>query len=194
MAKRLAEVRQYLGTTARLQLRVADECASQIVAAADIIGQAFRANRKLLLCGNGGSAADCQHMAAEFVSALKRDRRRRALPAIALTTDSSVLTAFSNDFGFEGVFARQVEAIGQANDVLVAISTSGRSDNVLQAVARARQMSMTTIGILGEGGQLRTQVDVAIVIPATDTQHVQEAMLPVEHLLCEFAEKVVFGG
>lgn len=193
MDPRLIEVQQYVKTSAAVQVRTADACASQIVDAADVIAAALRANGKLLLCGNGGSAADCQHVAAEFTSGLRKDRRRRALPAIALTTDTSFLTAYGNDYDFAGVFARQVEALGQSGDVLIAISTSGRSENIRQAILAAQTRSLRTIGLFGEGGLLNSLVDVAIVIPSGDTQFIQEAMLPVEHLLCELTERALMA-
>src|SRR5438309_3036549 len=130
MDDRLELIGVYIEAAIALQSRVPDSCATQILAASDAIVVAFRAGNKLLLCGNGGSAADCQHMAAELVSRLSQELTRPALAAIALTTDTSLLTALSNDYGFEGIFERQVEALGLPGDVVVAISTSGRSENV----------------------------------------------------------------
>ena len=194
MKDREAQVGEWLREAAALQGRTADECAAAVVRAADTIAGAYRAGGKLLLCGNGGSAADCQHVAAELVSRLSADFERPALAAIALTTDTSFLTAFGNDYGFEGVFARQVEALGRSGDVLLGISTSGSSENVCRAVAAARELGMTTIGLLGEGGRLTASVDVAIVVPDRNTQRVQEAMLPLEHALCALVERAVFGA
>ena len=157
-----------------------------------MIAGAFLSNGKLLLCGNGGSAADCQHMAAEFVSCFSRDLDRRALPAIALTTDTSFLTGFSNDCGFEGVFERQVEALGSAGDVLISISTSGNSPNVIRAVEAARKRDIRTIALTGNGGCLSAIAEVPITVPSTDTQYIQEAHLAVEHILCELVEFILF--
>ncbi|HEY6930013.1 MAG TPA: SIS domain-containing protein, partial [Thermoanaerobaculia bacterium] len=168
------------------------EKASSILVSADRIASAFREGRKLLLCGNGGSAADCQHMATELVSRLDSRRERPALPAIALTTDTSFLTAFSNDTGFEGVFQRQVEALGTAGDILFAISTSGNSANVLRAVEAAHKRKMATIGLTGEGGKLAAAAGQAIVVPSRDTQRIQEAMLAIEHILCDLVETALF--
>jgi histidinol-phosphate phosphatase family protein len=190
-ARRRAE--ESLAATSILCERLAQESAEAIAEGASRIVAAFRDGKKLLLCGNGGSAADCQHMATEFVSRLSRERDRRALPAIALTTDTSLLTAFANDSGFEGVFARQVEALGAPGDVLVAISTSGNSKNVILAVAAAKKLGLTTLGLLGEGGALTELVDWAIVVPSRDTQRIQEALLPIEHVLCEIVEEELFG-
>jgi D-sedoheptulose 7-phosphate isomerase len=180
-----------LRETAALQHQMAEQGVPGILAAAEAITAAFRAGNKLLLCGNGGSAADCQHMAAEFVGRLNKDFVRHGLPAIALTTDTSVLTAFANDFGFEGVFERQVQALARSNDVLIAISTSGNSPNVVRAVQAARQIGARTIGLLGEGGALTGLVDHAVVVPSRDTQRVQEVLLCVEHILCDLTERAL---
>jgi phosphoheptose isomerase len=163
-----------------------------VVDAAALMADALAGGGKLLLCGNGGSAADCQHVAAELVSRLSSDFERPALPAIALTTDTSLITGFSNDFGFAGLFERQVEALGRPADVLIAISTSGRSENVLRAVRTARRLGLRTLGLTGEDGPLASEVDRAIVVPTTQTQHVQEALLAIEHVLCDLTERMLF--
>lgn len=191
MNERGAQIQRYIEATTAIQRQTAIECAPAIEEAADVIVQALREGGKILLCGNGGSAADCQHIAAEFTSRLSK-RERAPLAAIALTTDSSFLTAYGNDYGFEGVFARQVEALGRPGDVLIAISTSGRSENVRRAVRLAKERSMRTIGFLGQGGPLTEEVEKAIVIPNRDTQHIQEALLPVEHLICQLVEEEIF--
>lgn len=166
--------------------------AANIARAANVIAESFRRGRKLLLCGNGGSAADCQHLAAEFVNRLNQDRQRRALPALALTTDSSYLTAYANDYGFDGVYARQVEAFGTAGDVLLAISTSGSSPNVLAAADVARGRGIAVVALLGETGRLAALADVAIQVPSRDTQLIQQVHLAVEHLICELVERALF--
>ena len=166
--------------------------ASDIARAAAIIADSFRGGGKLLLCGNGGSAADCQHVASEFVNRLNKDRERRALPALALTTDTSCLTAYVNDYGFEGVYARQVEAFGAAGDVLLAISTSGSSANIVAAADAARGRGIAVIALLGESGQLAETADVAIKVPCRDTQLIQQVHLAVEHLICELVERALF--
>jgi D-sedoheptulose 7-phosphate isomerase len=177
---------------AALAQRMSGEGAAAILTAVERITASFQAGGKLLLCGNGGSAADCQRMAAELVSRLSRERERPALSALALTTDTSFLTAYSNDHGFEGVFERQVEAHGRRGDVLIAISTSGNSQNVIRAVRRARAMGMMTIGLLGEGGALTGLVDCPVVVPSRDTQRIQEVLLCVEHILCDLTESALF--
>jgi len=182
----------HLLASAEIKRRMAETCLESIHLAADRILRAFRAGGKVLLCGNGGSAADCQHMAAEFVSRLTKDFDRPGLPAVALTTDSSFLTAFANDCGFEGVFARQVQALGKQEDVLIGISTSGNSPNVVRAVEVAKAASISTIALTGSGGCLVKIADVTITVPSADTQYIQEAHLAVEHILCELVERALF--
>ena len=143
----LARIKAHLVESAEVKQRTIEQCAGPISAAAEMIAETFQAGGKLLLCGNGGSAADCQHMAAEFVNRLNADTPRQGLPALALTTDTSFITSFANDVGFEGVFARQIQALGTAHDVLLAISTSGGSPNILQAIETAHSMGMNTIAL-----------------------------------------------
>jgi phosphoheptose isomerase len=181
-----------LKRSAEVKLRVAESCGREILAAADEISRCFRAGGKLLLCGNGGSAADCQHMATEFVSRLTATFERPGLPAIALTTDSSFLTAFANDRGYEGVFERQVQALGKPEDVLFGISTSGNAKNVVLAVEQAKKMGMKSIGLLGSGGRLGGMCDIVIAVPDDSTQHIQEAHLAIEHVICDLVEIELF--
>ncbi len=183
----------HLDESAKLMTAVAQQCVPKALAAAHCIADAFQSEHKLLLCGNGGSAADCQHMAAEFVSRLSKGRPRKALPAIALTTDSSFLTAYANDENFDGIFARQVEALGQKGDVLIGISTSGNSKNVIAAFAQAKKQGVKTIALVGEGGKMETLADIAIVVPSHDTQCAQESHLALEHCICDFVEHLMFG-
>lgn len=162
---------------------------SPILNAARVLSDCFAHRGKVLICGNGGSAADAQHFAAEFVGRFKHCDRP-GLPALALTADTAVLTAWSNDVGFDQVFARQVEAFGQPQDVLLAISTSGRSRNLIQAFEAARRQGMRCIAILGgDGGELRRLADLAIVVPSDAPQHIQEVQIVVIHLLCELVEE-----
>jgi D-sedoheptulose 7-phosphate isomerase len=253
---RCATVEQHLHESAAVKRRTAEICAGSIIEAADLIAQAFKNGGKLLLCGNGGSAADCQHMAAEFTSRLSADFVRPGLPAIALTTDTSFLTAYANDFDFDGVFARQVQALGKPGDVLLGISTSGRSTNVVRAAQMAREMGLKVIALTGDCGAnddgerrgvsppvgfiaveagragkatrgcaqkgesreekgertdeesggvppaqkgesgrmpLLQWADVAVCIPSDNTQHIQEAHLAVEHIICHLVERAIFG-
>lgn len=159
-----------------------------VATAGKLIGAAIAEGRKLMLCGNGGSAADSQHIAAEFVGRFIKDRR--ALPAIALSTDTSALTCVGNDYGFEFVYRRQVEALGNEGDVLIGISTSGNSPNVIEAVDAAKRIGMYTIGLLGrDGGKIRDQVDLPIVVPSDVTARIQEAHIFIGHVLCSLVEK-----
>lgn len=161
--------------------------------AASLLSGAMSSGRRLLLCGNGGSAADAQHLAAEMIGRFMVDRR--ALPAVALTTDTSVLTCIGNDYGFERIFERQVQALGSPGDVLLALSTSGRSENVRLALAAARQQGMITIGLLGgDGGPCAALCDVPIIVPSTSTARVQEAHGLIGHYLCEVVERMAASG
>ena len=168
-------------------------CVPVLLDAAEALSSAFARGNKLLVCGNGGSAADSQHIATEFVCRLSGDFERPALPAIALTTDSSILTAIGNDYTFERIFARQVEALGRKGDVLLAISTSGNSEVVVEAVRAAKSQGMITIGLLGrDGGKLAPLTDYPIVVPSESTQHVQESQIALYHILVGIVERTVF--
>jgi phosphoheptose isomerase len=192
-AEAVSRIQAYLTESAEVKRLTGAACGHTIVMAAGLIVHAFRSGGKLLICGNGGSAADCQHMAAEFVSRLTKEVVRPGLPAIALTTDTSFLTAYANDCGYDGIFARQVQALGRPGDVLLGISTSGNSPNVIQAVELARAMGLRSVALTGSGGRLAKLADVAIAVPSDDTQHIQEAHLAVEHLLCLLVEEAMFG-
>lgn len=152
-----------------------------------LIRDTLQQGHKVLICGNGGSAADAQHIAAELVG--RYERQRRGWPAIALTTDTSALTAISNDYGYEEVFARQVEALAIADDVLLALSTSGTSANILKAVTKAREVGCNTIALTGAGGEpLASLCDLAVVVPAARTARVQECHITIGHLWCELID------
>src|SRR5712691_9138247 len=158
---------------------------------AEMIAASLNAGGKLLLFGNGGSAADAQHIAGELVNRFLQNRR--ALPAVALTTDGGVLTCIANDTGFENVFARQIEALGAKGDVCLAISTSGTSPNVVVACERARAQEMKVIGLLGrDGGSVASLCDLALIVPSNDTQRIQETHNLVGHILCELVEQELF--
>jgi D-sedoheptulose 7-phosphate isomerase len=156
-----------------------------------LLTEALKRGNKLLICGNGGSAADAQHIAAELVSRFEMERA--ALPAIALNGNSSILTAVGNDYAYDIIFARQVEAFGQAGDVLIAISTSGNADNVFLAAKYARAKSMHVIALLGKGGgRCKCLADVSIVVPAERTSRIQEAHIMIGHILCSLIERKLF--
>ncbi|SJM93690.1 D-sedoheptulose-7-phosphate isomerase [Crenothrix polyspora] len=164
-------------------------CLDDINAAVQLLISTLNQGGKILLCGNGGSAADCQHIAAEFV--VRYEKKRRALAAIALTTDSSILTAHANDYDFDTVFARQIEALGNEKDCLIAISTSGNSKNIVKAVQTARLQGLSVIALTGcEGGELKKQATVSIVVPSAVTARIQEAHIVIAHWWCGAVEEV----
>jgi len=185
--------RQIISTSADVKRAMLDACAKDIDIAANIMTDAAKNGRKILWCGNGGSAADAQHMATELMGGL-RDHDRPAIASIALTTDSSFLTAWSNDTDFNTIFSRQLDGLGKAGDVLVAISTSGNSENIVRAVERAKAMDMAVIILTGQsGGKLRDKGDVVIRIPSDDTQRIQEGHLLAEHIMCEMVENAILN-
>lgn len=162
---------------------VKEQLSSQIAQAADLIIEAYKQGKKLLLCGNGGSAADAQHIAAELVGRFKKERR--GLPAIALTTDTSIMTSISNDYWYDLLFARQVEALGEKGDILVGISTSGNSVNIIRAIETAKFKGLKTIGFLGsDGGKLKDLVEIPIVVPFEGSDRVQEVHILIGHIIC----------
>lgn len=186
-------IQDQLEESAATKKKMFEACAGDILKAVDAIINAYNNKKKILLCGNGGSAADAQHMATELVIRMNK-AKRPALAAIALTTDSSMLTAGGNDIGFENVFGRQIEALGTSGDVLIAISTSGKSENVNRAIKEAKNRSMTVIGFLGkDGGISKNLVDIPIIIPSNDTQRIQEAHITVAHIICGIIENEMFG-
>ena len=183
-----------LKESAEVKLKIESACKPEILVAVQSLVDSFRNGKKLMLCGNGGSAADCQHIAAEFVIRLSHHIQRPSLPAIALTTDTSNLTAGGNDIGWENVFARSIEGLGNAGDVLIAISTSGNSPNIIKAVEQAKSKNIFVIGLLGgSGGKLKDQVDLPIVIPSANTQRIQEGHITVAHIICELVETELYG-
>ena len=187
----VARIRAVLEESARVKRELARDAAAEIAQAAEWIAAAYRSGGKTLLFGNGGSAADAQHIATEFNVRLTRDRP--ALPSIALTVNASDVTAIGNDYGFERVFARLIEAHGKEGDVAIAISTSGNSQNVLNAVDEARARGLRTIGLLGRGGgKLLHRVDLALVVPSDDTQRIQESHIAVAHAIAEVVELLLF--
>lgn len=180
--------RQELTALAELATRVAADMAGQVAEVAEVAAGAVLGGRKLMFCGNGGSAADAQHLATEYVVRFQEDRP--ALPALALTTDTSLLTAGANDLGFDRVFARQVDALGQPGDVLFLHSTSGSSPNLLRAAEMARERGVITVAMLAKGGgALAGMVDHAVVLPTDEGAHAQELHLAVGHIICQLVEE-----
>ena len=187
-------ITESLKESSETKLKIEQACKEDILKAANILSEVYRNGSKLLLCGNGGSAADCQHIATELMIRLNHHIQRPALPAVALTTDTSNLTAGGNDIGFENVFARNVEGLGNKGDALIAISTSGNSGNVIKAVEMAHKKGMKVIGLLGgDGGKLKPIVDLPVVIPSSNVQRIQEGHITVAHIICELVEDELYG-
>lgn len=181
--KIIAAIRDAIGALERLT-----EQADAIAAAAQLIQVALRAKHKVMLCGNGGSAADSQHLAAELIGRFKRDRD--PIPALALTADTSALTAIANDYGFAEVFSRQLRGLGLPGDVLIAISTSGRSPNIISALRAAREMAIRTIGLTGiDGGEMSDICDICIRAPAQRTDAIQQLHITIGHIVCSLVEE-----
>jgi D-sedoheptulose 7-phosphate isomerase len=184
-----------LRESAKTKQSIEQQCVAEIEQAIGIIVTALKNKKKILLCGNGGSAADAQHLATEFVVRLSPNIKRPGMPAIALTTDSSTLTAGANDFGYDHVFARSVEALGNEGDVLIGISTSGNSESVNNAFKTAKEKKMVSIGLLGKnGGMSKGLVDLAIIVPAVDTQRIQEGHITIGHIIFQQVEQELYGS
>jgi D-sedoheptulose 7-phosphate isomerase len=185
-------LRELLVKSAEVKRRTADCCSAGAMEAAHMIAASLQAGGKLMLCGNGGSAGDSQHLAAEFVATLDHRRPRAGLAALALTTDTSFLTAYANDFGFEGVFSRQVETLGDEGDVLIGISTSGNSANVVAACIAARQKGIKTIAMTGDGGgKLAEHADILLAVPSSVTMHIQESHIALGHAITLAVEQLL---
>lgn len=182
--------------SAELKHRAAEQLAQPIAQAVELMFMALSNGNKILACGNGGSAADCQHFAAELVGRFERERL--PLPALALTTDSSILTAIGNDYGYQDIYSKQVQAFGQSGDVLLAISTSGNSSNIVAAIEAALERDMRIVALTGKGGgamgQLLTDMDVHICVPHDRTARIQEVHLLTIHCLCDGIDVALFGG
>ena len=188
----LARLETYVAEGGALREAFFPAHGEEVVRLAHVLADALAHGGKILLCGNGGSAADAQHLAAEFVNRFLMDRR--PLPALALTTDTSILTAVGNDFGFDLVFAKQVQALGREGDVLLGLSTSGNSPNVVAALEAGRALGMVAIGLTGEGGgKMRELCDHLLAVPSRQTPLIQEIHITVGHLLCLLVDEILFG-
>ena len=186
------DIKAVLIESASVKTATAELYADAIISAAQMIADALAQGGKVMLCGNGGSAGDAQHIAAEFVATLDHRRPRGGLAALALTTDTSFITAYANDFGFEGIFQRQVEALGREGDVLLGISTSGNSANVVAAMDSARASGIKTIGFTGEGGgKLAPLSDMLFAVPSGKTMHIQEAHIALGHVMTMAVEQIL---
>jgi len=189
------KIKQQIRSSAELKHKLLESASllSGIEKASRAIITAFRTNHKILIAGNGGSAADAQHIAAEFVNKFNFDRP--GLPAIALTTDTSILTSVGNDSSFLQVFARQVSALGNEGDVFIGISTSGNSSNIIEALREAGNKKIVTIGITGStGGTIKDMCDICLMVPSEETPRIQEAQILIEHIICSIVEEELFGN
>lgn len=187
------KIRKRLLDSADVKRKAAEACLDSILEAAQMIINTFEAGNKVMICGNGGSAADSQHMAGEFVCTLNKTFDRTGLPAIALTTDTSVITAIANDFNFDRIFERQIQSLGKPKDLLIGISTSGNSKNVLNALKMAKSLKLKTIALTGQDGISAETADIIILVPSSNTQYIQESHLTIEHILCELVEHYLFN-
>ncbi|MBW2334339.1 MAG: D-sedoheptulose 7-phosphate isomerase [Deltaproteobacteria bacterium] len=184
-------IRRVAKDSQRIQEGFVQKNTSQLINCAEYISKAFQNDRKLMLCGNGGSAADAQHIAAEFVNRFLLDRH--PLPAMALTTDTSIITSVANDYSYEEVFSKQIQALGVEGDILLAISTSGNSNNILSAIRTAKGKGLYTVGLIGgDGGKMLTLVDLPLVVVSNETPRVQETHILAGHLICELVEYILF--
>ena len=186
------EIERIFHESIRVKEETLEANSNKIIQAIETIQELFERNGKIMFFGNGGSAADSQHIAAEFIGRFKKERR--ALPAIALTTDSSILTALSNDYSFDIVFARQIEGLGNRDDVAFGISTSGNSKNVMEGIKQAKKMGLKTITLTGcGGGQLAALSDISLIVASTETARIQESHLCVAHTICELVENQILS-
>ena len=186
-------IEESLKDSSEIKIKTLNVCFEDIFKASELIVNCIKNGNKILLCGNGGSAADCQHLATEFMVRLSHDVKRPAIGAIALTTDSSNLTAGGNDIGFDNIFSRSVEGIGNKGDVLIGISTSGNSENIIRAIKKAKEKGISAIGLLGNtGGKMKNICDLSICIPSDNVQRIQESHITVGHILCEITERELY--
>lgn len=186
---KIEDIKARLIESANVKIKISEnkELLEKILGVSNEIAQALGNGKKILICGNGGSAADAQHIAAELVGKFMKERR--ALPAIALNTNTSVITAIGNDYSYDDIFARQVEAFGTSGDILIGISTSGNSKNVLKAFEIAKKISIMTVALTGQsGGKMKEMVDICINVPSSLTPRIQEAHITIGHIMCEIAE------
>ena len=189
----IEKIRAIIEENARVKELLLKDEVETIERIAKAVTASLRKDGKLLIFGNGGSAADSQHIAAEFVGRFRRERR--PLAAIALNTNTSTMTALANDYGYEFTFSRQVEALGREGDIVMGLSTSGNSKNIIAAVKKAKTLGLTTVSLTGgDGGALRRETDISIVVPSKDTARIQESHIMIGHIICDLVEEEIFKG
>ena len=190
-AKISLKVKTILQESITVKERLKEKCYTDLISKiVDLAVECLKNKGKIMLCGNGGSAADTQHLAAEFVNRFKKERV--PLPALALTTDTSIITSIANDYSYSEIFTKQILALGKKEDILIAISTSGNAENVLAAVETAKQIGIKTIALTGkDGGGLKEVADICLIVPSNDTARIQEAHITIGHIICETVEEMV---
>ncbi len=194
MIDRAKFIRESLEESAATKKAILNKCFEDISRAVTLVKDALSGDHKVLICGNGGSAADAQHIATEFTIQLSHEIKRKGLPVLALTTDPSATTAGGNDIGFENTFARLVEAYGRKGDVLIGISTSGNSENILRAADKAHENGMSVVGFLGrDGGKFKSKCDLSIIVPSDNTQRIQEGHITIGHIISELVEMELYA-
>jgi D-sedoheptulose 7-phosphate isomerase len=187
------EIKNMIEENININKMISDELSKKIEESINLIVKSLKNNKKMLLAGNGGSTSQASHVAAEFIGRFKLERK--SLPCIALTTDTSILTSIGNDYGFDKIFERQVEGLGNQGDILITISTSGNSENLIKAVKKAKELNMKTISLLGkDGGKTKGLCDIELIVPSNNTPRIQESHIMILHIICELVEKELFSN
>ena len=187
-----AEINKYIKESNSVSLKTIDISDEKIIEASFLLSKSLKSNNKIMICGNGGSSSDASHLAAEFTNKFSSNLLRSGLAAISLSVDSTFITAHSNDFSFDTIFSRQIESLGLENDILIVITTSGKSENILKALKQANKMGIKSIALTGNNNNLNQLASLTINIESDNTQHIQESMLKIEHLLIHFVEQIIY--
>ena len=186
------QINKYIKESNSVSLKTINISDEKIIEAAFLLSETLKSKNKIMICGNGGSSSDASHLAAEFTNKFSNNLLRSGLAAISLSTDSTFITAHSNDFSFDTIFSRQIESLGVENDILLVISTSGKSKNILEGLKQASQMGIKSIALTGNNNYLNQLASLTINIESNNTQHIQESMLKIEHLLIHFVEQIIY--
>ena len=186
------QINKYIKESNSVSLKTINISDEKIIEAAFLLSETLKSKNKIMICGNGGSSSDASHLAAEFTNKFSNNLVRSGLAAISLSTDSTFITAHSNDFSFDTIFSRQIESLGLENDILLVISTSGKSKNILEGLKQASQMGIKSIALTGNNNYLNQLASLTINIESNNTQHIQESMLKIEHLLIHFVEQIIY--
>ena len=186
------QIIKYIKESNSVSLKTIDISDEKIIEASFLLSKSLKSNNKIMICGNGGSSSDASHLAAEFTNKFSSNLLRSGLAAISLSVDSTFITAHSNDFSFDTIFSRQIESLGLENDILIVITTSGKSENILKALKQANKMGIKSIALTGNNNNLNQLASLTINIESDNTQHIQESMLKIEHLLIHFVEQIIY--